>query len=78
MEEEKKGSSNDTMMIDTSTKGAENSSPVLGKHKSKVKTDEEVKKSHCSHGPKGKCVNCMGVSKEEIKENKTKCLHPPN
>jgi hypothetical protein len=74
MEEEKKN--NDSVMIDTST--VQGGSPTLGKHKSKVLSSEEVKKSHCSHGPNGKCVNCLGVTKENIKEIKHQCLHPPN
>lgn len=84
MEEIKRGAkttastSDDTVMIDTSTGGGNTSSPNLAKHKSKVRTEEEVKKSHCTHGPKGKCVNCLTVSKEEVKETKSKCLHPPN
>jgi hypothetical protein len=40
------------------------SSPDLKKSKSKPLTEEEVKKHHCSHGPNGKCINCLGVTKE--------------
>jgi hypothetical protein len=60
-------------MIDTSSK-----SPQLSKTKSKVKTEEEVKRSHCTHGPNGKCVNCLGVTKESMKDVKEKCTHGPN
>jgi hypothetical protein len=53
------------MQIDTSSKQKVNGgSPTLGKHKSKVLSEEEVKKSHCTHGPNGKCINCLGVTKE--------------
>jgi hypothetical protein len=52
-------------MIDTSTtNGGLHGSPSMKKQKSKPLTDEEVKKAHCNHGPKGKCVNCLGVTKE--------------
>jgi len=72
MVEESKGES---MQIDTSTNGG---SPSLSKSKSKVLTEEEVKKSHCTHGPKGKCINCLGVTKETMKDVKGTCNHPPN
>ena len=71
MEEVKKG---DHEMIDTSTN--HHGSPQ--KHKTKPLTEEEVKKSHCSHGPNGKCINCLGVTKESIKEVKHQCKHGPN
>jgi hypothetical protein len=61
-------------MIDTSTK---HGSPPLHKSKSKPLTNEEVKKHHCSHGPNAKCVNCLGVTKETIKEVKHICRHGP-
>lgn len=76
MEEEKKKKSDDVEMIDTTSKNA--SSPTLHKQKSKPKTDEEVKKSHCTHGPNGRCVNCLGVTKDSIKDMKEKCRHGPN
>jgi len=68
-------------MIDTSSSSKHNNhgshgSPTLHKHKSKPLTGEEVKKAHCTHGPKGKCINCLGVTKEAIKEVKHKCTHP--
>lgn len=76
MEEEKK-KADDTEMIDTTTKHS--SSPSLHKQKSaKPKTEEEVKKSHCTHGPNGKCVNCLGVTKDSLKDEKEKCKHGPN
>lgn len=59
-------------MIDTSSK------KVGSPKKAKPLTEEEVKKSHCTHGPKGKCINCMGVTKESIKEIKSTCTHGPN
>lgn len=76
MEEEKK-KQGDTEMIDTTTN---HGSPVnTNKQKSsKPKTEEEVKKSHCNHGPNGKCVNCLGVTKDTLKEIKEKCKHGPN
>jgi len=74
IEEEKKTPS-DTEMIDTSTK---HGSPSLHKNKSKPLTEEEVKKSHCTHGPKGKCINCLGVTKEAVKTEKQPCRHGPN
>jgi hypothetical protein len=46
-------------MIDTTTK---NGSPPMKKQHSKPLTDEEVKKSHCKHGPMAKCINCLGVT----------------
>ena len=57
-------------MIDTSTtKTPQHGSPK--KHQAaKPLTEEEVKKSHCSHGPNGKCINCLGVTKESIKDVK--------
>lgn len=62
-------------MIDTSTNN-HHSSPK--KSKTKPLTDEEVKKGHCNHGPKGKCVNCLGVTKEAIQDIKHTCKHGPN
>lgn len=62
-------------MIDTSTK---HGSPSMHKQKSKPLTEEEVKKSHCSHGPNGKCVNCLGVTKDSVNDIKHKCTHGPN
>jgi len=62
-------------MIDTSSKANSHSSP---KKHPKPLTDEEVKKHHCSHGPNAKCINCLGVTKESIKDVATKCNHPPN
>lgn len=63
-------------MIDTSSKKGPGS-PTLSKNKSKPLTDEEVKKSHCNHGPMAKCINCLGVTKENMKEIKKACHHPP-
>ncbi len=40
-------------------------------------TEEEVKKSHCTHGPNGKCINCLGVTKETAQFVKTACSHGP-
>jgi hypothetical protein len=70
--EEKK--SDDVEMIDTS------SAPKLSKTTSKAAqplTAEEVKKSHCNHGPNAKCINCLGVTKETVKEIKHTCNHGP-
>ena len=71
-EESKKG---DVEMIDTS------SAPKLQKSPSKNKqaplTDQEVKKAHCNHGPNAKCINCLGITKENIKEVKHTCNHSP-
>lgn len=64
-------------MIDTSTHNG-HGSPNLKKHKSKPLTDEEVKKAHCNHGPKAKCVNCLGVTKEAMQDVKHTCKHGPN
>ena len=52
-------------------------SPGKNKHP-KPLTDEEVKKHHCNHGPNAKCVNCIGVTKENFKEVEAKCHHPSN
>jgi hypothetical protein len=41
-------------------------------------TEEEVKKSHCNHGPNAKCINCLGVTKDSIKDIKHQCTHGPN
>lgn len=62
-------------MIDTTSKST-------GDHASKHKTaqpisDEEVKKHHCNHGPKAKCVNCLGVDKQNMQTIKQKCNHAP-
>jgi nuclear protein localization protein 4 homolog len=63
-------------MIDTTSK--QNSSPTLKKHKSKPPlTEEEVKKQHCHHGPMAKCINCLGVTKENVKDVKSICKHGP-
>ena len=70
----KGGHMGDTEMIDTTTK---HGSPTLHKQKSKPKTDEEVKKGHCTHGPQAKCINCLGVTKENVKDIKHSCKHPP-
>lgn len=32
--------------------------------------------SDCTHGPGGKCLNCLGVTKENAKEVVKKCMHP--
>jgi hypothetical protein len=45
-------------MIDTSVK-----KPAAPAEKAKM-TDEEYQKSKCRHGPNQKCVNCLGVTKE--------------
>lgn len=61
-------------MIDTS------SAPKLQKSPSKKQqplTEEEVKKGHCNHGPNAKCINCLGITKENIKEIKHTCNHGP-
>lgn len=68
------GKMSDTEMIDTTT---HNSSPDHKKNKSKPLSEEEVKKSHCTHGPKAMCVNCSGVTKD-MKETKQACKHGPN
>ena len=67
------------MQIDTSTKDKSGGSPLPGmnKTKSKIYSEEEVKKSHCTHGPKAKCVNCLGVTKDTLKDVKPTCNHPP-
>lgn len=74
MMEESKG---EVEQIDTSSKGL-HGSPSLQKSKSKPLTEEEVKKGHCNHGPNARCINCLGVTKDNIKEINTKCTHPPN
>jgi len=56
------------------------------KKEMKMETEEEKKKSMewkkslCTHGPKGKCLNCAGVTGEEVRRNiyEEKCDHPPN
>ncbi len=69
-------------MIDTSTAGqaaAGHGSPShTKKTPAKPLTDDEVKKHHCSHGPNAKCVNCLGVTKETMKEEVKKCKHGGN
>jgi hypothetical protein len=70
-EESKNG---DIDMIDTT------SGPKLKKTPSKKAqplSEEEVKKSHCNHGPNAKCINCLGVTKENVKEVKHTCNHGP-
>lgn len=62
-------------MIDTTSKQPV---PALHKSKSKPLTEEEVKKHHCNHGPKAKCVNCLGVTKETMKDVKGTCKHGPH
>ena len=74
MVEESKG---DSHMIDTTKKGP-HGSPELKKNKSKPLTEEEVKKHHCAHGPNAKCVNCLGVDKDNAKFVKALCHHPSN
>lgn len=64
-------------MIDTSSHPTQGS-PNLRKNKSKPLTEEEVKKHHCNHGPLGKCINCLGVTKENFKDDKPRCRHGPN
>jgi hypothetical protein len=39
-------------------------------------TDDQVKKGHCTHGPNGKCVNCLDVTKDTAKFIKHQCNHP--
>lgn len=63
-------------MIDTTSKS--HGSPSKHKSGNKPLTDQEVKKGHCSHGPNGKCINCLGVTKESLKEVKYQCKHGPN
>lgn len=63
-------------MIDTSGGTPGHGSPKR-KH-SKPLTEEEVKKSHCNHGPNGKCINCLGLTKEEVQDIKYQCKHGPN
>lgn len=75
MEDQKK---EDVTMIDTTTHGHKGGSPTKHSSKAKPLTEEEVKKSHCSHGPQGKCINCLGVTKESLKEIKHQCKHGPN
>lgn len=66
-------------MIDTTTHKSTNNPGSPSKHKTnKPLTEEEVKRSHCSHGPNGKCINCLGVTKEQIKDVKYQCTHGPN
>ena len=77
MEENKMQKANsDATMIDTTTKQPSHQSPSKTTHK--PLTDEEVKRSHCSHGPNAKCINCLGVTKETAKEIKHQCTHGPN
>ena len=64
-------------MIDTSTSGTHGGSSPK-KQKAKPLTEDEVKKAHCNHGPKGKCVNCLGVTKEQLQDIKYTCRHGPN
>jgi len=75
--EETKDGKQDEEMIDTSKKPAgQVVQPVNAK---KPMTDEEYKKSLCRHGPNQKCVNCLGVTKEnaETAGLKNLCQHPP-
>jgi hypothetical protein len=58
----------DVTMIDTTTKGGSKAHHSPSKTAHKPLSEEEVKKSHCTHGPNGKCINCLGVTKESIKE----------
>lgn len=61
-------------MIDTS------SAPKLVKTQSKTHaplSEEEVKKGHCNHGPNAKCINCLGVTKDSVKDIKHSCNHGP-
>jgi hypothetical protein len=69
----------DVTMIDTTTSAAAgHGSPSKTGSKHQPKTEEEVKRSHCTHGPNGKCINCLGVTKETAKEITYKCKHGPN
>ena len=61
----------DVEMIDTSAKpNPNNMSPNLKKNKSKVISEEEVKRSHCTHPSNAKCINCLGVTKDSAKDVK--------
>jgi hypothetical protein len=64
-------------MIDTSTHKGGSPSKTMSKIKHPL-SEEEVKRSHCTHGPNGKCINCLGVTKEMIKDIKAQCTHGPN
>lgn len=68
----------DVTMIDTTTNAGSKGHQSPSKTSHKPLTEEEVKKSHCTHGPNGKCINCLGVTKESIKEIQHKCKHGPN
>lgn len=63
------------MMIDTSKKPV----PTGVKPTKTPMTDEEYQKSKCRHGPNQKCVNCLGVTKENAETAALKhlCQHPP-
>lgn len=65
-------------LIDTSTSKTPDPHASPSKNKNKPLSEEEVKKGHCSHGPKGRCVNCLGVTKDQIKETKQPCKHGPH
>lgn len=73
-EEAKDVKKDDTEMIDTSKKPAEThtsgKTPV---------TQEQKEISKCRHGPNQKCINCLGVTKEnaEYAAVKSLCQHPP-
>lgn len=61
--------------IDISKPNTFHGSPKKGP---KPLTDEELKQSHCTHGPNGKCINCLGITKDTAKDVKYSCKHPPN
>lgn len=65
-------------MIDTTAAGQGSPSRTSKHAPPKPLTDDEVKKHHCSHGANAKCVNCLGVTKENMKEEVKKCMHAPN
>ena len=52
--------------------------PIIRPTAEEIKKSIEWKKSLCSHGPNGKCLNCAGVTGEEVRRGvyEDKCDHP--
>jgi hypothetical protein len=57
-------------MIDTKSKATTSDSSGFGK--------TQVLSPHCKHGPQAKCVNCLGVTKDNAKFIRTECKHADN
>ena len=43
-----------------------------------AKEEEKETRNKCNHGPRDKCLNCLGVTKDNKDEVSEKCLHGPD